>query len=100
MPASGRSCRSYPSLDRHLWQFSLHRALSAARPNDRGSIRFRVPLDASVDVTDAHCAKSQSIVCVLTPTSQAGPKCRTAKPGRSGWRELYPMTTFRKSSVN
>jgi hypothetical protein len=44
-------------LDRHLWQFfwqfSIHRALSAARPNDRGSIRFRVPLDASVDVTDA-----------------------------------------------
>jgi len=51
--ASGRSCRTYPLWDRLLWQSSIRRALSTPRRNDRGSIRFHVPIDASVDVTDA-----------------------------------------------
>jgi len=38
-----------------LWQSSICRALSTPRRNDRGSIRFHVPIDASVDVTDARC---------------------------------------------
>jgi hypothetical protein len=41
-----------------LWQSSIRRALSTPRRNDWGSIRFHVPIDASVDVTDARCAKS------------------------------------------
>src|SRR5271157_1043856 len=51
--ASERSCRSYPLWDRHLWQSSIRRALSTARRNHWGSIRLHVPIDASVDVTDA-----------------------------------------------
>jgi len=39
-----------------LWQSSIRRALSTLRRNDWGSIRFHVPIDASVDVTDARNA--------------------------------------------
>jgi len=39
-----------------LWQSSIRRALSTPRRNDWGSIRFHVPIDASVDVTDARNA--------------------------------------------
>lgn len=54
--ASGRSCRTYPSRDRLLWHSLIRRALSSPRRNDRGSIRFHLPIDASVDVTDARSA--------------------------------------------
>jgi len=36
-----------------LWQSSIRRALSTPRRNDRGSNRFHVPIDASVDQTEA-----------------------------------------------
>jgi len=51
--SAGRSCRSYPLWDRHLWHPSIRRALSTPRRNHRGSIRFYVLIDAAVDVTYA-----------------------------------------------
>jgi hypothetical protein len=51
--ASGCSCCSYPLWNRLLRQSSIRRVLSIPRRNARGSIRFHLPIDASVDVTDA-----------------------------------------------
>ncbi len=60
--ASGRSCRTYPSWDRLLWHSSIRHALSTLRRNARGSFRFHLPIDASVDVTDARIRpRSESI---------------------------------------
>ena len=42
-----------------------------------------------VEVTDARCAKVKGIVHVRPPACRAGPKCRPAKPGRSGRRESH-----------
>ena len=60
--ASGRSCRTYPLWDRLLWQSSIRRALSTPHRNDRGSIRFHVPIDASVDVTEVRNARLSRLI--------------------------------------
>jgi len=53
--------------------------------------------EASVDPTDARCAKSKCIVCVQPPVCRAGPKCRPARPGQTGGRELHLRTQFSRS---
>ncbi len=86
--ASGRSCRTYPLWDRLLWQSSIRRALSTPRRNDRGSIRLHVPIDASVDVTDAHNAPSDNRL-----------HCRRSVPRQpNGGYQLPPRHDLRNHS--
>src|SRR5271157_2119731 len=46
-----------------LWQSSIRRALSTTRRNDWGTIRFHLPIDASVDVTDARSQDAHRRAC-------------------------------------
>ena len=42
--------------NKYLWEGSIHRALSSRRHNDRNGVDPTMPLDASVDQTDARNA--------------------------------------------
>jgi hypothetical protein len=81
--ASGRSCRTYPLWARLLWQSSIRGALSAPRRNDRGSIRYRVPIDASVDVTEARNARFSRLIKERHPPVDANVYQRGLLPVRS-----------------
>jgi len=46
------------------------------------------------EVTDARCGKLKGIDCLRLPACRAEPKCRSAKPGRNGRRELHPQPRY------
>ncbi len=81
--ASGRSCRTYPLWARLLWQSSIRSALSTPRRKDRGSIRYRVSIDASVDVTDARNARFSRLIKERHPPVDANVYQRGLLPVRS-----------------
>ena len=88
--ASGRSCRTYPSRDRLLWHSLIRRALSSPRRNVRGSIRFHLPIDASVDVTDARWEYGRSTPrgCELCRASPTRSTTTAARYALKYWRSL------------
>jgi hypothetical protein len=80
---------------KHLCQFSIRRALGRRRHNDRNSVDSKVPLDISVDVTQARYAQStQSEVFGRPPVERGKIPARQAM--KSGRRELHPYPTESK----
>jgi len=61
----------------------VRRSESASRASVRHTEASSTRLRASVDVTDARCAKLKGVVRVQLIARQSGPKCQPAKPGRN-----------------
>ena len=97
--ASGRSRRTDSLWDRLLWQFSIRRASSTPGRSHRGSIRFHVPIDASVDLIDAGCRMACGSA-VRGSAFAAGMGRAACQVFRREWAQVASQHVLRRASAD